>query len=270
MLRGLPAEAALPLARAGGLARWALRPQLRAAALAHMSRAVAGGGRDGDERSLAFRHVVAMRTLELLVWRPELASRGRVSGDEALRSLRAGGEGAVVLFTHLCLSAPGMYVLAAAGLTDAVVYNTDPQPGAQQLMYQRVFGGWGVDLVPRVSGAFEELRARLERGQTCAIAGDLPGGSPCVFLGRRAGLASGPARLARLCDVPIVFAVPTLRRARVDVALTEVVRPDAFPDEAALVQRLADLMSAAILSQPQTWQDHEWMARLWAGDEPRP
>ncbi len=261
-VRALPAWVALPLLAVVGALEWWLRPRQRQAPTAHMGLVLRGTAREGEVRTLARRHMVRRRQIDQLLWRPDVCARGHVEHAAMLERLRARGEGAIVMHTHLCSIAPQVFTLCAHGHVDAIVVTFDDPPSALQQVFLSEFDRYGVETI-QAAGSYELILARLRAGRLCHIAIDVPGSTPCVFLDKPARLASGIGALALASGVPIVPAVPGRPSGHIRVRLEDPVPTDDAGGPAALSQRLADVASAQILAAPELYHDHEWLRQLW-------
>lgn len=263
LTRRLPPALGVPLAGVAGNAEWALSPARRRASRRHLDRALRGTAREAEVPRLVRRQVAEARICDLLTWRPDAGLHGTITGVEKLDALRAGG-GALVLHTHLCSIAPTVYVLSSHGYCDAIVLNLDdPLTPLQELYAEWLRDRWGTELVG-VGGSYGLLVERLAGGRLVNIAGDVPGNLPCTLLGKPAHLAGGPARLAIAAGAPLIPVIPRRRGARLEVTVRDPIDPAGFADEVALTSHIADVLGPEIERQIETWQEHDWLERMWA------
>jgi lauroyl/myristoyl acyltransferase len=139
-------------------------------------------------------------------WHPELVTRQPVMGLEHLRALQDAGSAYIISFAHHGDYEAISPSLAWAGFpshvvtTDEMFADEMPVWMAQQ---KRVVAQPGVTLVS-VSIGSAGIKEVLRSGHAVALGADILGHTPVRFLGHDVKIASGAARLARDCDVPVV------------------------------------------------------------------
>jgi len=171
------------------------------------------------------------------------------------------GRGAVVVSAHLGPFELVPAAVAELGLRPAVVVRESYDPRLDALVdAHRTGRGISVIHRGRHGAGVRALRA-LQRGQPLGLLPDLPARIERVsvtLLGRRAELAVGPARLARLSGAPLLVATasrpPGSRKYRLRVRRISPLDTD---DDARLTQRIADELSQAIHEAP-----HQWLGNL--------
>lgn len=199
---------------------------------------------------------------------PDTQRQVVVEGREHWDAARAGGQGVIVVTSHI-----GGWEIGSAIASDEereivvhVVREPEADPAAQAFVrglvndlggerYQTHFVGSDPNLLMNL---YEALRA----GEVVALQGDRPrqGGrvERVEFFGETVSLPPGPAHLARLAEVPLL-PVFTFREGRgsyriqigeaIQVGRTADRRRDVF----VAVQALARVIESAIRSHPDQW-----------------
>lgn len=259
----LPVGVAAPLARAGGLAEWALRAEKRRQLAENLAHALALPPDHPDVAALVRREVQneAGRSADLL-WAlahpDELVATTTISGAEWLDDALAPGRGMLLATTHVggwevatALARPLVPVPTTAIVTDDWI-------------------AWAVDGLRRQAGLgimydsepVSKAARLLRSGEAVLVLGDYakPGMRTYAvrFLDAVAELPAGTATLARLCRTPVVpFSVLPLGRRRWHVAIEAPIAPPAREHgeagERALLQALADRWSATLRAHAEHW-----------------
>lgn len=257
--RLLPTSATMTLARCWAIGRWHTSISARLEALMWASTFLDEDPAAPAVSSLAKRAHVERAARTALAVRPWKVRHAKVEGLEHLASTRA-GRGAILMFAHI-----GDYrsvLLALAG--NGVRYHVsrwpmhDVQSFARLLRWRQIrwLAEAGVRFV-YAGGSYKALRTELERGGTCAIAFDVPGGTDTPFLGKRVGMASGIASLAREAEVPVIPAFPARGRRAEIGRLGAPVDPMSFATVDELQAYLAEIVSAVIMENPElTYPPH--------------
>lgn len=113
-----------------------------------------------------------------------------------------------------------------------------------------------------VNAGFASVLRALDAGCQPALAVDIPGGTEARFLGKRALLRSGAARLALAADAAVVPMRGAWRRGRPEVVLGAPITPEGEPD--ALLRRIVAAVEAPLLRAPEYWMPYE--CELWPDD----
>ena len=185
----------------------------------------------------------------------------RLQGAERLREMLRPDRGAVLATGHLGGWQLGPMLLDRHGFPPVTVVMTEePDRQTQQLVSSLRDGKTRIAYPGRSALLSLELRASLRRGELVAFQMDRPSdeaGLRVPFAGGEATFATGPALLARTCDVPVVpvfFPVegntlniivePPLRAPRTD---------DRDGDIRRLTQDLARVYEGMIRRYPEQW-----------------
>jgi KDO2-lipid IV(A) lauroyltransferase len=210
--RALGPERSVRLARARGALAWWLRPRARADALARAGHLIGSEAPPAAVRGLARANLVELAIQDELTWRPWDARAMPVRGLEHLARARAGGRGVVLATAHV---GPSMNLAQALGGRGHRLYVAttrrleDGRPPGARARWIRHHDRWVEEVGCRWvrlegGGAFDVLRALLERGEVCWVNWDVRGALPMRVLGRTARVRSGLARLARETGAPVV------------------------------------------------------------------
>jgi lauroyl/myristoyl acyltransferase len=165
---------------------------------------------------LARRLRVQKGLLAELTWHPERAARMPVDGLEHLEAARAAGKGTLIATIHLGPLLALVHALAARGLKLYVVggHRLWEPPANQSIVFMnRMVEEAGARWV-HVGGAFPVVRALLERGETCVILFDIPGGFQTRLGGQPAMVSDAFADLAVQTGAAVVPAYAVHRRGR--------------------------------------------------------
>lgn len=204
--------------------------------------------------------------------RAEWAALVAIAGREHLDAALALGKGVVVATPHL-----GPYELGGAWLAllgypvHAMVEDIDPDTNAALALYREATG---MKLVSRSGGVRSVLRL-LRDGQVVLLVADrvVGGGSEglrVAFGDAERAVPTGPATLALATGAPIV--VGHIARnpggdsrylVQLEPPILPVAAGDIDRDREALTRRVAERLSAAVLSHPDEWfvfQPH-WLRR---------
>lgn len=189
-------------------------------------------------------------------YHPRLVVRQDVENAVVLTRARSTGRGVVVSFLH-----HGHYegTTAALALADApfgiVVSPEMLAPDAPTFLRQHVRAGTstGNQTVDAGLGG-KELAARLSRGETLAIATDVPGTSVVPFLGRDRRGSSGAARLAAATNSLVVTLHAHCESdGRQWVRVGEAIEPRDFPDAEELLRHLVSTQEGPVLAWPEAY-----------------
>jgi KDO2-lipid IV(A) lauroyltransferase len=224
-------------------------------------------GLDGRERAHVVRRTFenfAVCTADMLALpgssRESLLRRVSIDGLTHLDEAVSRGRGVIVVTAHLGNWELGGAALAALGYpTEALVEAIGP---ARDAAMARCRAATGLHLIPLGPSATRQAIRALRAGRVLAVAGDRAlGGSPrriVAFANGRREVPTGPAWLTLETGAPVV----TVRivRARTGIfpyhaTVDPQVRCDELGDApvAALTDRIAARLSAAVLDHPDQW-----------------
>jgi phosphatidylinositol dimannoside acyltransferase len=200
-------------------------------------------------------------------WSPQrIASSVRVVGDEPVRAALAAGQGVVMFLGHL-----GNWDHAGAWST---LHLAPVTTVAERLRPERLFDRFvrfrerlGMRIIPLTGGSdvFRSLLTTLRDGGFVPLLADrdlTQGGVEVDFLGERARMAVGPAALAlatgaALFAVSIHYERPAAARHGIVITWHPPIDTSDVgagrPAVAALTQRCADHLAAAVREHPQDW-----------------
>lgn len=190
-------------------------------------------------------------------WHPELVTRQPIDGLEHLQAVHRSGRGCIVSLVHHgdyeglgpSLTWAGIPSLTVA---TSVMFASEVPIWMQQ--QRRVLSANGAGLLDVAEGS-PGIKAVLATGMAVLLAADIPGHSPVRFLGHDVHVTSGPARIAKEADVPVV--VVTAHRdpaspdgcARVDVSPP--LDPRDFDTAEDLLEAIMSLHEPAVLAWPE-------------------
>jgi KDO2-lipid IV(A) lauroyltransferase len=197
----------------------------------------------------------------------EIRDRVVLHGCERLRSVLAGGRGAILVSAHVSSVALAAQALALAERGGTVVVEPVEPPELLDLML-RVRGSHGLTYTVLSSGVFGELTATLRRNELVFLVADRDIGGTGVeveLFGRPTRLPIGPALLALRTGAPIV---PTYVSRRPDGRLDGVVgQPleihrtgDRRADLAAISRLVTSSLEYHIGRYPEQWTV---LQRVW-------
>lgn len=187
-----------------------------------------------------------------------------VESRNALEGALREGRGVVYITCHLGPWERMAALLASLGYPITTVARESYDPRFHELLYKRLRTARNVEVIYRGDSraAFSIVRA-LRRGRVLGFLVDLPGSIPTQtvdWLGRRARVAVGPARLALRTGAPVVVGTPAPNDdAGIQVRVARLPTSDLAPNEAGvaeLCQRVADALSDRIGALPTHWP---WM-----------
>jgi lauroyl/myristoyl acyltransferase len=216
----------------------------------------------GDDQPDEVIDRLAAAYLQRMIWRgearwhPRLVTRQPITGLERLTALQDAGRPFIVSFTH-----HGDYEgispsLAWAGIrTHAIATSamfSKDQPAWLRQQARVVTYNEGVTLLDVARGS-ARIKDLLSQGHPVAIASDIMGGTPVRWLGHDVRFASGAARIAFECQVPVAVVTSRPNPARPDRCGALTVADLLQPGDFAGVGDLLDAMLA----------QHETAVRAW-------
>jgi hypothetical protein len=249
----------LLLARAArrGQALWEQNPEERAKAISTIHAIVAGTDRAEEAQELARLYLIERELDTVLFWQPWSAGMDPAS-KAILRTAISAHRGVLLSACHL-----GPFYSSAHAFAPEI---DDHYSVAGPWFFEspshdywgRRLARWRKGTVGRMvlsTGSFPVLQQLLEAGETVYLFYDLPGRRETRFLGKRAMLADGSARLAIEADA-LVLPLRSRRegdRVWVDLA------PALDPRELSGVQGLHDALAATherwIVENPSAMAD---------------
>ncbi len=269
--RLVPDRAFIPIAWLVGTLQWLFSKRLRADALRYMELLLEGTPRSHEARSLARRHLIESAVAGMALWRPWMLRAARLDGVSNLKQVERQGAGAILLSmhvgaNHLGNSQPllrrGRRVHPLGGeewlFPDRFVgYDGHRAVSLRRLVEER--GGHWI----RPKGAFELCEVLLRRGEFCLIPFDVPGSKETTFLGKRAWVRTGVARLALAAGAPIVPVFAGREGHRFFVRLEAPIDPEDFSGLDELVDHLAQVVGAEILRRPEERERTPFLSSVW-------
>jgi lauroyl/myristoyl acyltransferase len=215
--------------------------------------------RADEARALARRNVAETARLRELFWRPWLLKRSRVIGKEHWAAARAGGRRCVVVFSHLGLSYVLPRLLRQHGLAAYLVANPnlwEPRPPGYfglvlyhlRREYSTAAGPGRLISSTAPPGRLIEL---LERGESVAIAFDVPGSAATPFLGRSVALSGGPATLAFRTGAKVLPVLPERHGTRIDLRIFKPLDPADYRDVRSLRAAIARVFERIVVAKPE-------------------
>jgi benzoate-CoA ligase family protein len=274
----LPAALAVSMATRKAETIWAKGGRDHDAALAAMEAVVGNTARAGELESLAHRHVIERQIDRALFWRRSWSASIEPSATERLSEAFASGRGVLLSYCHL---GPYYRMQSAAPFRDHEHYLVPGRwffepPSADY--WGRRLARWrkGVDsrLVP-ADWSYPIIESLLEHGKHVFLAFDMPGPHETSYLGKRAELADGTARLAVSTD-SLVLAVRTRRVGHgVLVEVAAALDPRNFTSFEQLHDALAGQHERWILEDPAAMESpfeigwkHGATANAWSAPAP--
>lgn len=282
MYRALPAWIVPSLVRVLAWVKWQRR-STRTAALDQM-RFVLGETASEVELDAVARAYVA-RSLWRTVsrWHPDLITHQDFEGAEHLQSVLASARGFLVCITHHG-DWEGLWAsLSPAGLSCRIVSTPDMfrDDAPEWLKQQRRVAEIGDSDLVDVRVGSSGVKQLVLDGHVVCIAMDIPGSTETRFLDKPLRLASGVARVALECDVPVLpltsHRVPADPRGCGALKIHPALYPSDFSDAEELLQRLFGIHERAWLAWPEAIDDplrllkrdrvRRWKEPATAGDE---
>ena len=204
----LPSRLPVAWAERTGRQLWEEDRGERAQAVRSMEAVVGGTHHEGEVQAHARRYLIEQQAWEALFWQPWPPPRTDATTREHLITACSGDRGVVLSSCHVGPFFCKSRSLVSLGIEPYIVsgewFFDDPAPG----YWGRRLARWhrGIPRVPLVParGSFEILRAILAAGKTTLVYFDLPGPHDTDFLGKRAMLVDGTARLATQSDALVV------------------------------------------------------------------
>lgn len=213
----------------------------------------------GREEDVATDAIAEFLKIMEIFWRPWLMRAGEVADIDNYRSAAAAGRSVLLVFPHFGLTYAAAPTLHRHGIDTYTVLSPhhheatgDSYPARQARRAHeyveelgRGHGMAGKGGTVRAEGTFAKMQELLEAGETVAIAWTWPGSMPTPFLGRRLGLASGPAKLSVGTGAIVVPFVNQRREATPILRFGAPIDPHDYAD--------AEALQAAIARQYETW-----------------
>jgi lauroyl/myristoyl acyltransferase len=263
--RLLPPGAARALATVAGDAAYLTLAARREILLGNLRHSAPNEGEDARRRLTrqTFRNIA--RCQADLLRLPSLSAgellamveiRGREHVDEALRA----GRGAIGVTGHLGAYELGGAVMASLGYrVHGIAEDLEPEMLAA---LARIRSATGMELISRNHGILGAYRV-LRKGEVLflvadRVIGDDAGSIEVEFCDSRRYLPSGPAAMSLRTGAPILFGFCVLNPDPNPRYVIEF-EPPIFPspgengDRVAIVQHLADRMTAAVRRYPDQW-----------------
>jgi benzoate-CoA ligase family protein len=254
----LPPALAVSIARRKGETIWARGGRDHDAALAAMDAVVGNTARAGELQDLARRHLIERQIDRALFWRGSWPASIEPSATERLHEAFTSGRGVLLSYCHL---GPYYRMQSAAPFRDHEHYLVPGRwffepPSADY--WGRRLARWrkGVDsrLVP-ADWSYPIIESLLEHGKHVFLAFDMPGPHETSYLGKRAELADGTARLAVGTD-SLVLPARTRRVGHgVLVEVAAALDPRNFTSFEQLHEALAQQHERWILEEPAAMED---------------
>jgi lauroyl/myristoyl acyltransferase len=223
-----------------------------------MARIVTGKPQAGALEKLAREYVTEREVHNVLFWRPWKAPRLDEQSSAHVRRAVECERGVVLSVSHVgpFHLIPGAFARGDRGLyavSGSWYFETPSHDYWGRRLARWRKGAQGRRVLSTRS--FPLLKTLLERGQSVLIYFDLPGPRETLFLGKRAMLADGSARLA--CEADAIVLPLRIRRAGETVWLDAAapLDPRGFADVGELHVALADLHERWILEFPAAMDD---------------
>ena len=252
-LRGRVPRALVPLVVAARFRVAWSRTAVRVDARAQMRFLLEHTRPDADLDAVAREYVRYQLRRGELRWHPELITGLRVEGLEHLLAERARGRGVILNFVHHGYYDGAFPSLARLGARcHMVVYPYMLEDDAPLWLRQHVkvgTSGGGVAVSAAVGN--DGITALLRRGETVAIASDVPGRTPLRFVGREVLGSFGAARLAADTGSPVVVMTSEEDRHGPVIRLHEPLEPERFGSPRALLGRMLEIHEAALVRWPE-------------------
>jgi lauroyl/myristoyl acyltransferase len=259
--RLLPGPVAVAAGEARGRLLWSRSADVRERARAAMSAIVGGTERAGEVESLARRHVIERQVLLMLFWQPprqaRIDERSRVNIEAAL----AAGRGVLFSVCHLAAFWDALTPLQAWSQSRFAVVGgwwfatpTADYAGRRLVRFQQRSQARQERLVCSLH-SFAVIESLLGEGQIVESFFDIPGSRETRFLGKRAMLASGTARLAAAADAIVLPARTRRVGHRMWVDVSPALDSRDFADFEQLHDTLAAIHSGLILDVAETLED---------------
>jgi len=257
--RRIPSGLVLARAEAKAARLWENHHPTREHALRTMATVVAGTPREPELEALAERFVTERQAWEALFWQPWPMPRIEPASVALLEKLRERDRGLIFSPCHWGPYFAKTTVLFQFGYLPHVVagdwYFEEPTPdwwGRRHALWARKTPQLPIT---RPKGSFDTLARVLSDGGEVLIYFDLPGRHETNFLGKRAMLVDGTARLAAETGALIV----PIRTVREGVSQLLEVAPPLAPDRIGGVEEiheeLARFHEAWILEDPAAMDD---------------
>lgn len=208
---------------------------------------------DADLEAVARAYVEYQARRGELRWHPELLTSLRVEGIEHMQEAKALGRGVILNFVHHGYYDGGFPSIAGLGFpAHMVVYPYMLEADAplwlrQHLKVGTSNGGTAVSAAIGTDGITDLLR----RGETVAIASDVPGRTPLRFLGREVLGSFGAARLATATDSPVVVFTSEEDEHGPVIRVHQPLMPIGFATPQALLERMLAIHEDVLLRWPE-------------------
>jgi KDO2-lipid IV(A) lauroyltransferase len=262
----LPAGAALPVARALGVAAWAVLPERRALVARHQARVrgrrlvPSGPDRRAARAAFASYGRYWMESLRLpAVTAEQVDASFSIEGRSHLEDARAAGRGAVLAIPHLGGWDVGGSWLARQGFTVSVVVEALEPPELFE-WFVGLRRQFGMAVIPLGPGAGTAVLGGLRSNHMVCLLSDRAIGGAGVevdFFAERTIMPAGPATLALRAGSPVL---PTAvyfdgdgHRAVVRPPLPMERRGTLREDVARITQDLAHAHEDLIARAPEQW-----------------
>ena len=245
-------------------------PELRRRVLEHASQLLKVIDDDRTPRQLALAILANFMEFVIDVGHSSRTSLAEVQdkvhevyGANNLQNARAAGKGLIIATAHLGSFEVGLAALRSETKNVHVVFQRDRIARFEHLRH-RLHEALGIIEAPIDEGwaAWIHLRDALHRDEVVVVQADrvLPGqsGDRVSFLGGHILIPNGPAKLARICDAPIlpVFA-PRGADGKVRIFIEPPIWPSDVsehePSERAVAQTLGDVIAKYVSKYADQW-----------------
>ncbi len=211
----------------------------------------------------AFRHFsrFVAESIHAQSWgREDMRDRVDIIGSEHLDAAADGRKGVIFVSAHMGATEIAAAVAVIKGFrVTSVIEPVKPEWLMDCVLISRA--RMGISLIPS-AGAGISLIRELRRGGMVAFAVDAgidrPDSIPVTFFGRQTPFPEGPARLARLTGVPVIFAAsvrtaPGRYRVHIQPPLVSDRELDAEDDIAQMTQCIAATLENFVRRRPAQW-----------------
>ncbi len=220
----------------------------------------------------ARRHLSERALREVMIWRPWMYGKAKRIDVENVVAAHEQGNGVILMAAHLGANSLGQTSnkhSAGHGLNifTGPWLNVEAYVGYgghRALTIKRRAEKYGIRWVT-TPGAFPVLADRLSQNELAAIPFDVPGDHETIFLGKRAWLRTGIAQLALATGAQIVPTFTGRNRWRTWVRYGPPIDPADFDGLDDLMEHLAELVSAEILSRPGEREAFDYLMMCWNG-----
>lgn len=256
--RALPTRLLVARAARQGQEIWERNTGEREAAIATMEAIVAGTARAGEVRELARLHLIEAKVDTTLFWEQPWSAHMDAVSAARVRDALSGDRGVLLSACHTGPFYRSMYSMPVGSARQYTIFGPWLfEPPSHDYWGRRV-ARWRKGALGRKvpsPGSYPLLASLLARGDCVYVFYDMPGRRETRFLGKRALLADGSARLAVESDALVLCLRSRREGHEVWVDAAAALDPRELGGVEELHAALAALHERWILKRPQEMAD---------------